>query len=286
MNKKRLGKMVGIILVSFLVLLVPANTQIAAAPDGYYSTPAVGQICLMAFNYAPQGWADCNGSLMLISQNQALYSLIGTKFGGSGSTFALPNLQSPIPGTRYCIALDGMYPPQDGGSFNDPILGQIDLFPYDFTPAGWLRCEGQTIQLSQNTALFSILGFNYGGDGATNFKIPDLRGTEPNNNIHYCMATQGLYPIEGSYSNTGGDLIGSIILFPRARFEGAQGISNGICDGNTLNIATDNRLFASIGTTYGGDGTSTFAKPDLRGAVPDPRLGFYIQVGGSWPVHP
>ena len=60
--------------------------------------PWLGEIALVAFNFAPQGWAFCNGQLMSINQNTALFSLLGTTYGGDGqTTFALPNLQSRVP---------------------------------------------------------------------------------------------------------------------------------------------------------------------------------------------
>lgn len=62
------------------------------------SQPFVGEIRLFGFNFAPNGWAFCNGQLLAISQNTALFSLLGTFYGGDGqSTFALPNLQSRVP---------------------------------------------------------------------------------------------------------------------------------------------------------------------------------------------
>jgi microcystin-dependent protein len=62
------------------------------------SQPFIGQIMIAAFNFAPQGWAFCNGQIMSIQQNTALFSLLGTTYGGDGQTnFALPNLQSRIP---------------------------------------------------------------------------------------------------------------------------------------------------------------------------------------------
>jgi microcystin-dependent protein len=61
------------------------------------SEPFLGEIRMFGFNFAPVGWAQCNGQLMAISQNTALFSLLGTQFGGDGvSTFALPNLQSRV----------------------------------------------------------------------------------------------------------------------------------------------------------------------------------------------
>lgn len=76
----------------------------------------------------------------------------------------------------------------------DPILGQIQLFPFSFSMVGWLRCEGQMLQVMQNQALFSLFGTTYGGDGRNNFGIPDLRGAEPVPGMAYYIATQGMYP--------------------------------------------------------------------------------------------
>jgi microcystin-dependent protein len=59
----------------------------------------MGEIRIMAFNYAPKYWAQCNGQVMSIAQNQALFSLLGTTYGGNGvTTFCLPNLQTQVPG--------------------------------------------------------------------------------------------------------------------------------------------------------------------------------------------
>src|SRR5438034_4503587 len=60
--------------------------------------PFVAEIRLFGFNFAPKGWAMCNGQLLPISQNTALFSLLGTTYGGNGqTTFALPNLQGSVP---------------------------------------------------------------------------------------------------------------------------------------------------------------------------------------------
>lgn len=58
----------------------------------------------------------------------------------------------------------------------EPYLGQITLFAGNFAPRGWMFCSGQILSISQNTALFSILGTTYGGNGQTTFALPDLRG--------------------------------------------------------------------------------------------------------------
>jgi microcystin-dependent protein len=77
----------------------------------------------------------------------------------------------------------------------EPLLGQIELFPYNFAPKGWLACTGQLLQINQNTALFSLLGTNFGGDGMTTFALPDLQGKAPLAGLTYYMAaTNGIYP--------------------------------------------------------------------------------------------
>jgi microcystin-dependent protein len=61
----------------------------------------------------------------------------------------------------------------------DPFVGQLMLVPYNFAPRGWAFCQGQLISISQNTALFSLLGTMYGGNGQTTFALPDLQGRVP-----------------------------------------------------------------------------------------------------------
>jgi microcystin-dependent protein len=58
----------------------------------------------------------------------------------------------------------------------DPFVAEIRIFPFNFAPKGWAWCDGQIMPLSQNTALFSLLGTTYGGDGKSNFALPNLGG--------------------------------------------------------------------------------------------------------------
>jgi microcystin-dependent protein len=62
---------------------------------------------------------------------------------------------------------------------SQPFLGQLMLVPYNFAPQGWAFCEGQTLPISQNTALFSLLGTTYGGNGTSTFQLPNLQGCVP-----------------------------------------------------------------------------------------------------------
>lgn len=79
----------------------------------------------------------------------------------------------------------------------DPFLGLIRLLPYNFTPYGWLPCEGQILQIMQNSALFALIGAKFGGNGTTTFALPDLRGFEPQSGARYFMATMGIFPSRG-----------------------------------------------------------------------------------------
>jgi microcystin-dependent protein len=62
---------------------------------------------------------------------------------------------------------------------SDPFVAEIRIFPFNFPPKGWAFCNGQILPISQNTALFSLLGTTYGGDGKSNFALPNLQGSVP-----------------------------------------------------------------------------------------------------------
>ncbi|WP_342249617.1 phage tail protein [Sphingomonas sp. OTU376] len=61
----------------------------------------------------------------------------------------------------------------------DPFVAEIRIFPFNFAPRGWAWCDGQLLPLSQNTALFSLLGTTYGGNGKSTFALPDMQGRAP-----------------------------------------------------------------------------------------------------------
>jgi microcystin-dependent protein len=73
---------------------------------------------------------------------------------------------------------------------SEPFLGEIRMFAGNFAPTGWALCDGQLLPISQNTALFSLLGVQYGGDGRTTFALPNLQGRSP----MHCGDGPGLTP--------------------------------------------------------------------------------------------
>jgi microcystin-dependent protein len=101
----------------------------------------------------------------------------GTTGGGQPVTDDQPSLA-----LNYLIATDpavDIFPPDTGGGgFNadSPTLGEIVAFAGNFAPTGWTLADGRTLSIIQNTALFSLLGTQYGGNGKTTFALPDLQG--------------------------------------------------------------------------------------------------------------
>ncbi|WP_430885035.1 phage tail protein [Fusibacter sp. JL216-2] len=76
----------------------------------------------------------------------------------------------------------------------EPILGQIQLFPFGFAPEGWEGCVGQILPIRDNEALYAVLGLTYGGDGRNTFGLPDLRNAIPIDGMWYCISMEGMFP--------------------------------------------------------------------------------------------
>lgn len=76
----------------------------------------------------------------------------------------------------------------------EPYIGQLELFPYGFTPYRWALCDGRLLSINDNEALFSLIGTRFGGDGVTTFAVPDLSNAAIGPYNHYYIALQGEYP--------------------------------------------------------------------------------------------
>src|SRR5688572_10817428 len=105
----------------------------------------LSEIKIVSFGYAPQGWALCNGQLLPINQNQALFSLLGTTYGGNGqTTFALPNLRGRVPiheGSGHTLG-------EAAGSTSVTI--NIQQLPTHFHPWQGVQADGTTVAPSGN----------------------------------------------------------------------------------------------------------------------------------------
>jgi len=169
--------------------------------------PFVAEIRIFGFNFPPVGWAFCNGQLMAISQNTALFSLLGTTYGGDGkSNFALPNLQGSVP----------MHPGQGPGlSFHD--LGETGGSPtvtllqtempahthamraHNADPAD-TQAPTNTTSLAQSSQGFAYQSTVTGLVQLSGNALLPVGGSQPHNNLmpsvtlNFCIALQGVYP--------------------------------------------------------------------------------------------
>jgi microcystin-dependent protein len=120
----------------------------------------------------------------------------------------------------------------------DPFLAEIRIFPFNFAPKGWARCDGQLLPLSQNTALFSLLGTTYGGNGKSTFALPDLQGRAP------------MHPGQGpglslhDLGETGGSE--TVTLLQSEIPAHSHSVSTSISDAN-VGVATNQQLATGIG---------------------------------------
>jgi microcystin-dependent protein len=169
------------------------------------ANPFIAEIRIFPFNFAPQGWAFCNGQLMPISQNTALFSLLGTTYGGDGkSNFALPNMQGSAPmhpGQGPGLSLHELG--ETGGSDTVTLL-QSEM------PA---HSHGLTASNRQGTDQSPINEMFAGGIGGINLyadagsptqlnanAVAPQGGIQPHNNLmpyltlNFCIALQGVFP--------------------------------------------------------------------------------------------
>jgi microcystin-dependent protein len=172
------------------------------------ANPFVAEIRIFGFNFAPTGWAFCNGQLMPLSQNTALFSLLGTTYGGDGkSTFALPNMQGKSPmnfgpsttGTEYFLGqesgvefvnlLESEMPHHNHGAL---VSGRTATAR---TPSNQLPAVGSGVQVygafpgTQTNLAFQALT-PAGGSLPHNNMMPYLT-------LNFCIALQGVFPPRG-----------------------------------------------------------------------------------------
>jgi len=166
------------------------------------SDPFLSEIKIVSFNFAPKGWAECNGQLLPINQNQALFSLLGTTYGGNGqTTFALPNLRGRVPfhfGNGFNLG-------QSGGE-DAHTLSISELPAHTHTP------PAAASSVNANASLGAPAGNFWANSGKTNYtadapnsamspqSIANVGGSQPHENrspflvLNFCIALQGVFP--------------------------------------------------------------------------------------------
>ena len=164
------------------------------------ATPYLSEIKIFGFNFAPKGWALCNGQLLPINQNQALFSLIGTTYGGNGTTnFALPNLQGRVPlhmGSGFTIG-------QVGGEEIHTLLS-TEMASHTHAMEGVSGSASTTSPVGNVLARapgVDAYGPSGGGSVALNpGALTTVGGGQPHENrqpyltLNVCIALQGIFP--------------------------------------------------------------------------------------------
>jgi len=184
----------------------------------------------------------------------------------------------------------------------NPFVGEIRLFPFNFAPAGWALCAGQLLPISQNTALFSLLGTQYGGDGKSVFALPNLLGRAP--------ISSGQGP--GLTNRTQGEIGGeetvqllatempshSHVLTPGGTLQAASGAGDQRSPSGTVPAAESSGVTATYsnavpdssmkagGVTFGGQATAAAAGGDTAHENRQPylTLNFCIALQGVFPA--
>jgi len=161
------------------------------------STPFIGEIRMVGFNFPPRGWAFCNGAVMSIGQNQALFAILGTTYGGNGqTTFALPNLQTRVP----VYVGQGISLGQQAGEANHTLINaEMPLHthpPVGGSPAavavatGSLPGKGTSHPFyapTPNTAMNPATVSTVGNNAPHNNMPPYLV-------VNFCIALVGIFP--------------------------------------------------------------------------------------------
>lgn len=170
--------------------------------------PFVAEIRIFPFNFAPKGWAFCNGQILPISQNTALFSLLGTTYGGDGrSTFALPNLQGAAamhPGQGPGLSPRGLG--ETGGSKTVTLLpSEMPTHSHSLLASNETgedrKAVGEAMARSTGGALYGPVPAN--PVALAPESLPAAGGSQPHNNmmpyltLNFCIALQGIYPPRG-----------------------------------------------------------------------------------------
>jgi microcystin-dependent protein len=193
------------------------------AQAGGQQSPAclVGEIRTTAdLRVVPVGWLPTDGRTLQISEHPTLYSLIGSSFGGDGeTTYALPTLE-PSDGLSNQICYFGTFPtpnrrgsagrvtPRGNGVPTAGVIGNqfqagLRLRASNFPPVTTAMARGQLLPISQNTALFELMGTTFGGDGRSYFSLPDVPSPQPDvpapgaPMLNWIVNLHGIFPPRG-----------------------------------------------------------------------------------------
>jgi microcystin-dependent protein len=245
--------------------------------DNFGNEPFMAEILIFAFNFVPRNWAACNGQLLSINQNQPLFSLLGTTYGGNGqTTFALPDLRGRVP-VHYGQG-PGLRNWTQGESIGAPThtltiqeLPEHNHLINASSAAGNVNNPSDNLLASNSAGVPTYSATASAGQG---LMTTPTGGSQPHENrqpylaLNYCIAMVGVYPSRDNY-NAAGATRGLDPFFAETAIVAFNFAPIGYqsCNGQIMAISQNTALFSLLGTTYGGNGQSTFALPDFRGRV-------------------
>ena len=180
------------------ILLGLASNGLKAQGDG---EPFLGQILYVSFNFAPKGWAECNGQTMSINQNQALFSLLGTTYGGNGqTTFQLPNIQSRVLISNNSTYNLGEYGGKEAHTLtinempaHNHLVNAVTSAGNKTSPEGNLPADTKVLDKEYTSASNGTVAMNNG-------VLSSSGGSQPHTNIQpyvtfkCIIALQGVFP--------------------------------------------------------------------------------------------
>jgi microcystin-dependent protein len=164
--------------------------------------PFLAEIRLFSFSFAPKGWAQCNGQLLPINQNQALFSLLGTTYGGNGqSNFALPQVRD-----RVLIGFSGNFPQgQIGGEVSHTLLdSEMPSHTHSVQAKSKIATlktpAGHTFAMVPSFTSKVVGNYSTQGPDSSGQILANTGGNQPHENqmpsltLNYCIALQGIFP--------------------------------------------------------------------------------------------
>ena len=168
------------------------------------SEPFLGEIKIISWNFAPKGWAFCNGQFLPINQNQALFSILGTTYGGNGQTnFALPDFRSRAPlhvGAGFALGQKG------GEEFHTVISSEAPAHTHQLNASANQANQATLVTPPSNTPniLAAVAGAQYGNAQSLTTLTPDtvtnVGGSQPHENrrpflvLNFIIALVGIFP--------------------------------------------------------------------------------------------
>lgn len=239
-----------------------------------------GEIDFFPSTVAIEGYVEADGRNVTPQRYPELFEVMGTRFGGGEGYFTMPTVEAPGEGLQALVCAAGLDPADtdpDDERVSGCVMGRVQLFAQEAPVYGHTLADGRELSRTKRSVLFGLLGDRFGGDGETTFALPDL--TSRSGTSHQiCTSTLNTWR---PYDDGAGQCYLSELSFwgshtTPGNWQSATGIF--------LPIRTNQALFDLIGTTFGGDGKTTFSLPGLSATKQEPMPA--MCRSGTYPRRP